>query len=141
MQICCISASMFRRSLHVVRGELRSSRCIRRGQRVSPKQRNFIAQSCTAFTGCALRVCSTYRVAGQNPDFFSPPEKRCILVTIHPKYGMFQIAPFPGYTMGLEWLLYSGVSWRYLIFQKCVEKKSVTFLHRGFRGIRDELES
>ena len=42
---------------------------------------------------------------------------------------MFQIAPSPGYTMELEWL-YLEVSWRYLIFYKCVEKNSLTFSSR-----------
>ena len=48
---------------------------------------------------------------------------------------MFQIAPFSDYTVELEWLLYSEVSWRYLIVHKCVEKNSVSFLHRGFRMV------
>ena len=53
----------------------------------------------------------------------------------------YALAPFPGYTIELEWLLCMRVFRRYAIFFKCVKKNSVTFLHRGFRGVRDGLES
>ena len=85
-----------------------------------------------------------YRVAGQNPDFSSPPGKHHISVIIHPRNkSVSKIALFSDYTMELEWLLCMRVFRRHAIFDKCVGKSSVTFLHRGFRrgGVRDGLES